>query len=114
MVAIAGRSTVVVSRLLLKQQGKSALVVIGGTTGSSPCSSSTNARSFHSYASSSPLQFQTTTTNKDQKRFFASGKRDFYQVLGVPKGSDKGTIKKAYFKLAKEHHPDTNQVRGQS
>ena len=25
----------------------------------------------------------------------SSGKRDFYQVLGVPKGSDKATIKKA-------------------
>ena len=44
-------------------------------------------------------------------RQFSSGKRDFYDVLGVSKGSDKGTVKKAYFKLAKQHHPDTNKVR---
>lgn len=90
-------------------------MVIGGTTGLSPVfSSRTNASSFHSLASSSSLQFQTTTTNKDQKRFFAAGKRDYYSVLGVPKGSDKSSIKKAYFKLAKEHHPDTNNVSRQS
>lgn len=43
-------------------------------------------------------------------RQFSSGKRDFYDVLSVSKGSDKGTIKKAYFKLAKKYHPDTNKV----
>lgn len=38
-----------------------------------------------------------------------STKADFYQTLGVPKNADKATIKKAYFKLAKKYHPDTNK-----
>jgi len=49
-------------------------------------------------------------TNKLATRAFSSGsKRDFYDVLGVGKGADKGEIKKAYFKLAKRYHPDTNK-----
>jgi hypothetical protein len=43
--------------------------------------------------------------------FSSASKRDFYEVLGVGKGADKGAVKKAYFKLAKQYHPDTNQVR---
>jgi molecular chaperone DnaJ len=35
-------------------------------------------------------------------------KRDFYDVLGVPKGSDEAALKGAYRKLAMQFHPDRN------
>ena len=35
-------------------------------------------------------------------------KRDYYEVLGVDKNADAGTIKRAYYQLAKKYHPDAN------
>lgn len=35
-------------------------------------------------------------------------KKDYYEVLGLGKGADQNAIKKAYRKLAKKYHPDTN------
>jgi molecular chaperone DnaJ len=39
----------------------------------------------------------------------ASSKRDYYDVLGVPKGSNTDDIRKAYRKLARQYHPDVNK-----
>ena len=38
----------------------------------------------------------------------AEHKRDYYEVLGVDRGADEATIKKAYRQLAKKYHPDMN------
>jgi molecular chaperone DnaJ len=35
-------------------------------------------------------------------------KRDYYEVLGVDRGADDATMKKAYRGLARRHHPDRN------
>src|SRR6185369_13522300 len=41
-------------------------------------------------------------------------KRDYYEVLGIERGASEAEIKKAYRKLAFEHHPDRNPGDGQA
>ena len=37
-------------------------------------------------------------------------KRDYYEVLSVPRNADKDAIKKAFRKLAQQYHPDVNKT----
>ena len=37
-------------------------------------------------------------------------KRDYYEVLGVPRDADENTIKSAYRKLARQYHPDVSKA----
>src|SRR3954469_17274906 len=39
----------------------------------------------------------------------STGQRDPYEVLGVARDADEGTIKKAFRRLARELHPDVNR-----
>src|SRR5277367_5630728 len=37
--------------------------------------------------------------------------RDYYEVLGVARGADADTVKRAYRKLARKYHPDVSKEK---
>ncbi|MDO8612842.1 MAG: DnaJ domain-containing protein, partial [Dehalococcoidia bacterium] len=41
-----------------------------------------------------------------------TSKRDYYEVLGVPRGASAEDIKRAFRKLAMRYHPDRNKEDG--
>jgi len=37
--------------------------------------------------------------------------KDYYKILGIPKGADEKTVKSAYRRLARKHHPDVAKTK---
>ncbi len=76
------------------------------------------------YSKQYPQLSQSANLFKFQKmNFFKKtnylNKKDYYskimsniEILGVNRGADQNEVKKAYFKLAKEWHPDVNKASG--
>lgn len=77
------------------------------------CTRSLSSR-FNLKAALLPLLAGSWTSVGSSRHLYVSAtslqaRRNYYEVLGVPKTSSQKDIKKAYYQLAKKYHPDTNK-----
>lgn len=106
---VTSSSTITLASRAICRNRKAALAV--GMTASPQQRQSYQIRDFTSLQNHNKTTVRNSFSRNPKMiiRCFSSSKRDFYDVLNVAKGADKSEIKKAYFKLAKQYHPDTNQ-----
>eukprot|EP01038_Epipyxis_sp_PR26KG_P006430 gene6430-8848_t len=79
----------------------------------SPNVSALCLRSFHQIRINRRSQYDYNLYNPKHyfhgNNFVRAEKRDYYEVLGVPKQASKDEIKKKFRELAKKYHPDLNK-----